>query len=82
MDRGAWQAIVHGVTKSWMQLNTHPHTPSTELENSTGVGIYGLCGYEGSKQMSFHHLVLPSLSCWVKLQVKCCQNYILLAPVS
>ena len=21
MDKGAWQAIVHGVTKSWTQLN-------------------------------------------------------------
>ena len=30
MDRGAWQAIVHGVTKSWTQLSnltrTHTHT--------------------------------------------------------
>ena len=23
MDRGAWWAIVHGVTKSWTQLNAH-----------------------------------------------------------
>ena len=29
MDRGAWQAIVHGVTKSWTrlkQLSTRTHT--------------------------------------------------------
>ena len=29
MDRGAWQATVHGVTKSWTRLNwlsTHQHT--------------------------------------------------------
>ena len=26
MDRGAWQAIVHGVTKSQMWLSTHTHT--------------------------------------------------------
>ena len=26
MDRGVWQAIVHGVTKSWTQLSTHTHT--------------------------------------------------------
>ena len=27
MDRGAWQAIVHGVTKSWAQhMHTHTHT--------------------------------------------------------
>ena len=23
MDRGAWQAIVHGVTKSWARLSAH-----------------------------------------------------------
>ena len=26
MDRGVWQAIVHGVAKSWTQLNVHTHT--------------------------------------------------------
>ena len=26
MDRGAWQAIVHGVAKSWTQLSTDTHT--------------------------------------------------------
>ena len=25
MDRGAWWAIVQGVTKSWTQLSTHTH---------------------------------------------------------
>ena len=25
MDRGAWQATVHGLTKSWTQLNTHTY---------------------------------------------------------
>ena len=25
MDRGAWQAAVHGVAKSWAGLNTHTH---------------------------------------------------------
>ena len=25
MDRGAWWATVHGVTKSWTQLSTHAH---------------------------------------------------------
>ena len=31
MDRGAWRAIVHGVTKSWTQLkslSTHAHSAS------------------------------------------------------
>ena len=26
MDRGAWQATVHGVAKSWTQLSNSPHT--------------------------------------------------------
>ena len=26
MDRGAWPAAVHGVTKSWTWLSTHTHT--------------------------------------------------------
>ena len=26
MDRGAWQATVHGVTKDWTQLSIHTHT--------------------------------------------------------
>ena len=26
MDRGAWWAIVHGVTKSWTRLSDSPHT--------------------------------------------------------
>ena len=26
MDRGVWQAIVHGVAKSQTQLSTHTHT--------------------------------------------------------
>ena len=26
MDRGAWRATVHGVTKCWTQLSVHAHT--------------------------------------------------------
>ena len=28
-DRGAWQAAIHGVTKSWTQLSIHTHAPLT-----------------------------------------------------
>ena len=28
MDRGAWQATAHGVTKSWTRLSTHAHSSS------------------------------------------------------
>ena len=29
MDRGAWQAVVLGVTKSWTALNNGAHTQNT-----------------------------------------------------
>ena len=32
MDRDAWWAIVHGVTKSQTRLSTHAHTIVTEHE--------------------------------------------------
>ena len=38
MDRGAWQATVHGVTKSWTQLST-----KLVMVNVTGEGGWG-CG--------------------------------------
>ena len=36
MDRGAWQATVHGVPKSWTRLRNEPHTRGEWVaENST-----------------------------------------------
>ena len=32
MDRGAWQATVHGVTKSWAQLNAHTQIQSCQVQ--------------------------------------------------
>ena len=45
MDREAWQAIVLGITKSWIQLSTHIifHTILIEI----------LCGSEHSGLISF-----------------------------
>ena len=31
MNRGAWWAIVHGVAKSWTQLNMHAHTHASSI---------------------------------------------------
>ena len=31
MDRGAWQAAVHGVTKSWTQLSTHMQLQASSI---------------------------------------------------
>ena len=32
MDRGAWQAMVHGITKSWTQLSTLAHTYTVAIK--------------------------------------------------
>ena len=33
MDRGAWWATVHGVTKSWTRLSTHSLTPALQADS-------------------------------------------------
>ena len=49
MDRGAWEAIVHGVEKSWTQLST-AHCFSL-LYSSLTVDIYGLkCSKTNNEQ--------------------------------
>ena len=41
MDRGAWQATVHGVENSWTQLNdSHTHT-HTHTHTHLGLGLPG-----------------------------------------
>ena len=43
MNRGAWQTIVHGVTKSWTQLSyyyTHTHTHTKLLEKGNRYYCY------------------------------------------
>ena len=37
MDRNAWRATVHRITKSWTQLSTHAHT---QLFNNTSCQNY------------------------------------------
>jgi len=36
MDKGAWLAIVHGVTESWTRLSTHTHIRAQCLQNVKG----------------------------------------------
>ena len=38
MDRGAWQATVHGVTKSWTRLTMHAAAADTLLSSFTFLG--------------------------------------------
>ena len=45
-DRGAWQAAVHGVAKSWTWLSTHTHPAPTNGPECTPMA----------------HALLPSLS--------------------
>ena len=44
MDIGAWQAIVHGVTKSetWLNNLTHIHTHTEWIANVTSVEQNGM----------------------------------------
>ena len=44
MDRGPCRAAVHGVAKSWIQLNMHPHRKEFQviveyLEHRSGLKI-------------------------------------------
>ena len=47
MDRGAWRATVHGVTKSWTQLSVHAKTMwgvwKPPSRNAQHLGLQGLC---------------------------------------
>ena len=42
MDRRAWWATVHGVTKSWTQLSMHAHTCTPDVYEFTGQTPSGL----------------------------------------
>ena len=44
MDRGAWQATVHGVAKSWTQLNDF-HFTSNLMQSKTLIKKKSINGY-------------------------------------
>ena len=46
MDRGAWQAAVYGVAKSWTQLNMHACKP---IEFTAVSLVHGWLRAQGSK---------------------------------
>ena len=73
MDRGVWQAIVHGVTKSWTQLSTHTHThmhTNTHTHTQTHIHTHKLVGvhfllrpfYLGSFTSVLFRSILPGIS--------------------
>ena len=41
MDRGAWQAIVHGVAKSWTPLSAHTEQPIAICAASSPIPVGG-----------------------------------------
>ena len=41
MDKGAWRATVHGVTKSWTRLNEHTPTERVCLRDQPPVNLVG-----------------------------------------
>ena len=60
MDRGAWQAAVHGVAKSWTQLSTKTHevlrgiwSTKTRASSTSGLqqpSVDSLTTYKSEKQ--------------------------------
>ena len=43
MDKRAWQAIYHEVTKSWIWLNTYPYTHIQQRHNTSFLpGFFSL----------------------------------------
>ena len=67
MDRGVWQAIVHGVTKSqtWLSIHTHTHTFISFL---TVLGLHCCVGFSlvvasrGYSLAAVHGLVIAVAS--------------------
>ena len=64
MDRGAWRATVHGVTKNWTrlkQLSKHTHSlHDIEPQNKVSYPAPGSAGQAGSASMemdSYEHLI-------------------------
>ena len=57
MDRGAWQAIVHGVTKSLIQLSMH--TPNTYLSLVHGGPTSGYTSVSWYYSPNSYHCSLP-----------------------
>ena len=53
MDRGAWCATVHRVTKSWIQLEVTQHAPVFLPENSMGRGAWQATVHGVAKSQTF-----------------------------
>ena len=60
MDRGIWQATLHGFTKSRRQLNTYPHT-HTETHTHT------LCYMVGLYRVFILYVLLSNISIFMGL---------------
>ena len=44
MDRGAWWATVHGVSKSWTRLSDYTHMESENESHGSGEDFTGVSG--------------------------------------
>ena len=63
VDRGAWQAIVHGVTKSQTRLTMYVHTSIRVFIKMPGVSLVKKSGLDCSKSrgMEWYYLVRDSI---------------------
>ena len=57
MDRGAWQATVHGVTKSQTRLSNRAHTDSNKQRVFGGSTNWSIWGSWGILSTSFYQMV-------------------------
>ena len=72
MDRGAWEVVVHGVTKSWTWLsNWHTHYKSNEqilLQGRQRAGTMSMLSYTVCCSKHFQTPVILHWKCWKKLE--------------
>ena len=59
MDRGAWQATVHGVAKSWTQLSNSPHT-HTHTHTHTASLLFLHIFYQRVDMVHHPHCIVVS----------------------
>ena len=58
MDRGAWQATVHGVAESWNQLSLSLFFLETKLCTSFGAGRVGRVGGRSGRKKAYYKTII------------------------
>ena len=76
MDRGAWWATIHGVSKSWTQLNTYTHTCVWSMRHQhRGGGEFQGCPDQLTLALWPQESYLTSGCSFVKQQLTCSYTF-------